>query len=167
MESLSSGRGVLGLINNNTIDQSLDVLKSTGLVTFNNNVFKNRAEVLSVHVTNDLKDSDVNTAVKAFSSFLPMRTDKYNVLKYGNNGYEILARGKQSKQTPNYEFCIYNKGAEIKEKHYEKYRTRIGESGIELAGNTIRMELRLKNLKKEHLPLLNYWHASRLLLSRC
>ena len=142
---IASGRGVLGLINNNTIDQSLDVLKSTGLVNFNNNAFKNRAEVLSVHITNDLKVPNINTAVKAFSSFLPMRTDKYNVLKYGNNGYEILARGKQSKQTPNYEFCIYNKGAEIKEKHYEKYRTRIGESGIELAGNTIRMELRLKN----------------------
>ena len=33
---INSGKGELGLINNNTIDQALDVLKSPGLVNFNN-----------------------------------------------------------------------------------------------------------------------------------
>lgn len=140
-----SRAGNLGLINRNNIDEALNVIKSTGLVNFNNEAFRQRAEVLSTHVTNDLLTDDINSDLKSFSSFLPMRTDRYCVLNYGNSGYEILARGKQSKQTPNYQFCIYNKGAEIREHRQRSYIKRIGGSGMAIANNTIRMELRLRN----------------------
>lgn len=139
-----SGEGNLGLITRNNIDEALNEIKSTGLVNFNNEAFRERAEVLSTHVTNDLLTDDVSD-LKSFSSFLPMRTDRYCVLNYGNSGYEILARGKQSKQTPNYQFCIYNKGAEIREHKQRSYIKRIGGSGMAIANNTIRMELRLRN----------------------
>lgn len=140
-----SNKGSLGLINDNNIDDALNVIKSTQLVNFNNEAFIRNAMILSVHVTNDLLVSDINTSIRAFSSFMPLRTDRYCVLKYGNNGYEVLSRGKQSRQTPKYQFCIYNKGAEIREHHQRNYIRRIGESGVGLAQNTLRMELKLRN----------------------
>lgn len=140
-----SGAGNIGLITSHNIDEALDNIKSTGLVGFNNNEFRARAEVLSTHVTNDLLTDDINSDLKSFSSFLPLRTDRYCVLNYGNSGYEILARGKQSKQTPSYQFCIYNKGAEIREHRQHSYIERVGARGMGIANNTIRMELRLRN----------------------
>ncbi len=140
-----SNEGNLGLIALNNIDEALNTIKTTRLVDFNNEAFRQRAEVLSLHVTNDLLVPDINSYTKAFSSYLPLRTDRYCVLNYGNSGYEVLARGKQSKQTPNYQFCIYNKGAEIREHRQRSYIKRIGGSGMAIANNTIRMELRLRN----------------------
>lgn len=140
-----STNGVLGVINRNNIDIALNTIKSTGLVDFDNFEFRAKAQILSTHVTNDLTTPNINANVRAFSSFLPMRTDKYNILKYGNSGYEILARGKQSKSVPHYEFCIYNKDSEIREHNKQNYIKNIGEDGITLANNTLRMELRLLN----------------------
>lgn len=140
-----SGEGNLGLITLNNIDEALDVIKSTGLVDFNNEAFRRHALVLSADVTNDLLVSDINSSVKATLSFLPLRTDRYCILNYGNSGYEVLARGKKSKQTPNYIFCAYNKGAEIREHRQRSYIERIGKRGMFVANNTIRMELRLRN----------------------
>lgn len=140
-----SRAGNLGLITRNNIDEALNVIKSTGLVSFNNDAFRNRAEVLSTHVTNDILTPDINSYAKAFSSYLPMRTDRYCILNYDNSGYEVLARGKQSKQTPNYEFCIYNKGVEIRKHRQQSYTNRIGTNGMSVANSTIRMELRLRN----------------------
>ncbi|MBR6098632.1 hypothetical protein IKP85_02685 [bacterium] len=140
-----SANNFLGLLTNDTIDRALNEIKSTGLVKFDNNIFKKYANILSSHVTNDLLVPSINTSVRAFSSYLPMRTDKYNVLKYSNSGYEVIARGRQSKQVPKYEFCIYNKGLEIREHNQKSYIKRIGSSGISLANNTLRMELRLLN----------------------
>lgn len=142
---LASENGQMGLITNDSIDRVLDELKSTGLVNFDNAVFRSRAVVLATHVTNDLLVPNVNDSIKAFSSYLPMRTDRYNVLKYENSGYEILARGRQSKQVPKYEFCIYNKGLEIREHSQRSYTNRIGTEGIAIANSTLRMELRLLN----------------------
>lgn len=140
-----SSKGNLGLITLNNINEALNTIKSTGLVDFNDEAFIRHAKVLSTHVTNDLLVPDVNTSVRAFSSYLPMRTDRYNVLKYENSGYEILARGRQSKQVPKYEFCIYNKGLEIREYGKQSYIKCIGTEGIAIANNTLRLELRLLN----------------------
>ena len=138
------GTGDLGLISCNTIHRALDVIKSTGLVDFNNEAFINIAQVLTVHVTNDVDVGWVNAYVKAFSSYMPMRTDKYNVLKYPT-GYLVLPTGKPAKTKPKYEFCIYDKGAEIRSKHNKIYRERIGKEGVNLANRTLRQELRLFN----------------------
>lgn len=140
-----SEQGSLGLINKDNIDTALKIIKSNGLIKFNNKAFKQRAEVLSVHVTTDLTVPNVNTYIKAFSSFLPIRTDKYNILKYQNCGYEILPNSRHSKMTPKYEACIYNKGKEIRGKNSKKYIDRIGADGLCLANNTLRIELRLQN----------------------
>lgn len=136
--------GDLGLINKDNINKALDVVKSTGLVDFKNEVFISTAEILSVHVTNDVNVGWVNPHVKAFSSYLPMRTDRYNVLKY-NAGFLILPKGRPSKSKPNYEFCVYDKGAEIRGRHQKVYRQRIGKEGVKLADSTLRQELRLFN----------------------
>lgn len=139
-----SKEGDLGLLNWSTLYEALDVIKSTGLIDFENKAFIDIAEVLSVHVTNDINVGWVNPHVKAFSSYLPMRTDKYNVLKY-RTGYIILQTGKPSKNRPHYELCIYNKGAEINGRHNQNYRNRIGKKGVSLANKTLRLELRLFN----------------------
>lgn len=141
-----SDKGDFGLISWNTIHHALDVVKSTGLINFENKAFINIAEVLSVHVTNDLDVSWVNPFVKAFSSYLPMRTDKYNVLKY-KTGYIILQTGKPNKNKPHYQLCIYSKGAEVNSKENHLYKLRIGEEGVKLADRTLRLELRLFNFR--------------------
>lgn len=140
-----SEQGSLGLINKDNIDTALEIIKSNSLIKFDNKAFKQRADVLSVHVTNDLIVPDVNTYIKAFSSFLPIRTDKYNILKYQNYGYEMLPNARHSKMTPKYEACIYSKGKEIRWKNSTKYIKRIGEEGLSLADKTVRIELRLQN----------------------
>lgn len=139
-----SDNGNLGLINWNTIHKALEIVKSTGLIEFDNEAFIKIAEVLSVHVTNDINVGWLNPYIKAFSSYLPMRTDKYNVLKY-KSGYIILQTGKPNKNKPHYEFCIYNKGAEINHKKNRLYKYSIGEEGAKLAERTLRLELRLFN----------------------
>ena len=139
-----SDNGNLGLINWNTIHKALEIVKSTGLIEFDNEAFIKIAEVLSVHVTNDINVGWLNPYIKAFSSYLPMRTDKYNVLKY-KTGYIILQTGKPNKNKPNYELCIYSKGAEVNSKGNELYKSRIGQEGVKLADKTLRLELRLFN----------------------
>lgn len=139
-----SGNGDLGLINRGNINKALDVIKSTGLINFENEAFINIAEVLSVHVTNDIDVGSVTQYIKSFSCYLPMRTDNYNVLKY-KSGYIILQTGKHNKNKPHYEFCIYNKGAEINHKKNRLYKYSIGEEGAKLAERTLRLELRLFN----------------------
>ena len=141
-----SDTGDFGLLSWDTIHQALDVVKSTGLINFENEAFIDIAEVLSVHVTNDLDVCWVNPFVKAFSSYLPMRTDKYNVLKY-KTGYIILQTGKPNKNKPHYQLCIYSKGAEVNSKENHMYKLRIGEEGVKLANRTLRLELRLFNFR--------------------
>ena len=143
---ITSSNGDLGLINKNNIDQALNKLKG-GLVRFNNSKFIEKAQVILTHVTNDIEVSDINSYVKAFSSYLPLRTDKYSVLKYGATGYEILARGKQSKDTAKQSFCIYVKSHEIKFQDNYGYLKSIGKNGLRLSEKVLRLELRLYNYK--------------------
>ncbi len=137
-------KGDLGLINLDTIYKALNTIKTTCLIDFNNEAFIDIADVLAVHITSDMKVGWVHSFVKAFSSYLPLRTDSYNVLKY-QTGYEIFQTGKPCKNKPNYEFCIYNKGAEIKGRHQQSYQYRIGQEGMKLGEQTLRLELRLSN----------------------
>lgn len=139
-----ASNGVLGLISWDSIFQALDVIKSTGLLDFDSDAFIDIAEVLAVHVTTDMKVGWVHSYVKAFSSYLPLRTDSYNVLKY-QTGYEIFQTGRKSSSRPQYELCIYNKGALVKSKKQRLYQYRIGKEGVELAEHTLRLELRLLN----------------------
>lgn len=142
----TSQKGYLGLINKNNINQALNKLKGN-LIRFDNDKFIEKAQVLLVHVTNDIKVSDTKPYIKAFSSYLPLRTDKYNVLKYGNNGYEILPRGKQSKSSAKHSLCIYIKGNEIEHQNQSSYKNKIGKEGLNLATQTLRLELKLYNHK--------------------
>lgn len=143
---ITAKKGYLGLVNKDNIHEALNKLKGN-LIKFDNNKFIKKAQVLLVHVTNDTKVSDANAYIKAFSSYLPLRTDKYNVLKYGNNGYEILPRGKQSKSSANYSFCIYAKGCEIEHQDQTGYQNIIEAEGLNLSENVLRLELKLYNYK--------------------
>ena len=139
-------KGYLGLINKKNIYKALNKLKGN-LIKFDNEKFLEKAQVLVVHVTNDIKVSDTNAYVKAFSSYLPLRTDKFSVLKYGNSGYEVLPRGKQSPNTAKNSLCIYNKAGEIDYQNQYSYQKAIGAEGLNLAENVLRLELKLYNFK--------------------
>lgn len=143
---ITACKGFIGLINKNNIYRALNELKGN-LVKFDNDKFIEKAQVLVTHVTTDINVFDVNSYIKAFSSYLPIRTDKFSVLKYGNSGYEILARGKQSKNSVNNSFCIYAKGGEIKYRKQRSYQNAIEQSGLNLAAKTLRLELKLYNYK--------------------
>lgn len=141
-----ASKGQLGLINRNNINVALDKLKGN-LIRFDNDKFIDNAQVILTHVTNDIKVNDIKSNIKAFSSFLPLRTDKFNVIKYTNKGYEILPRGKQHKTTAKNSLCIYVKGSEIAYRNQTSYKKIIGRSGVITANKTLRIELRLYNYK--------------------
>lgn len=143
---ITANKGFLGLINKNNINNALNKLKR-GLVKFDNKKFLEKAQVLLVHVTNDIKVSDTKAYIKAFSSYLPLRTDKFSVLKYSNNGYEILPRGKQSPNTSKHSLCIYSKAGEIDYRDQYSYQKAIGTKGLNLAKDVLRLELKLYNYK--------------------
>ncbi len=133
---ITATKGYLGLINKNNIKLALNKLQGK-YISFNKDKFMEKAQVLLVHVTNDIKVTDVNSNIKAFSSFLPVRTDKFSVLKYGNSGYEILPRGKQSAGTAKHSMCIYAKAGEIAQKEQTGYKKVIGNSGERIANKTM------------------------------
>lgn len=139
-------KGYLGLINKKNIYKALNKLKGN-LIRFDNEKFLEKAQVLAVHVTNDIKVSNTKAYVKAFSSYLPLRTDNFSVLKYGNSGYEVLPRGKQSPNTAKNSLCIYNKAGEIDYQDQYSYQKAIGVEGLNLADNVLRLELKLYNFK--------------------
>lgn len=143
---ITARKGCLGLINKNNINKALDKLKAS-LIKFDNEKFIEKAQVLLVHATNDVKVFNTKAYIKAFSSYLPIRTDKYSVLKYGNSGYEILPRGKQSANTAKHSLCIYAKADEIQYLESYGYTSVIGKQGLRLAEYVLRLELRLYNYK--------------------
>lgn len=143
---ITAHNGFLGLINKRNINRALDKLKGT-FIKFDNEKFMEKAQVLMVHVTTDCAVSNTSAYVKAFSSYLPMRTDKFNVLKYGNSGYEVLPRGKQSANTAKNSLCIYNKAGEIDFQDQSGYKSVIGSEGLKLAEKVLRLELKLYNYK--------------------
>ncbi len=143
---ITAKKGYLGLINKENIYEALSKLKGS-LVDFDNDKFMEKAQVLLVHTTNDIKVSDTNSYVKAFSSFLPLRTDKYNVLKYASNGFEVLPRGKQAPNTAKHSLCIYAKAGEIAHSDQASYKRTIGTKGLKLSDKVLRIELKLFNYK--------------------
>lgn len=144
---ITARKGYLGLINKDNIKLALNKFKSE-YVIFDNDKFMEKAQVLIVHITNDIKVSDTNSYIKAISAYLPLRTDNFNVLMYKNySGYEILPRGKQTSSTSKHSLCIYAKAGEIDYSKNSGYQDRIGREGLQLAENVIRIELRLFNFK--------------------
>ena len=143
---ITASKGYLGLINKTNIDQALNKLKGN-LIKFDNAKFMEKAQVLMVHVTTDCAVSNTRAYVKAFSSYLPIRTDKFNVLKYGNSGYEVLPRGKQTANTTKNSLCIYNKAGEIDYQDQSSYKRIIDTEGLKLSENVLRLELKLYNYK--------------------
>ncbi|MCM1265960.1 MAG: hypothetical protein NC200_07150 [Candidatus Gastranaerophilales bacterium] len=142
---ITAKKGCLGLINKDNINEALNKLKGN-LIKFDNDKFIEKAQVLLVHVTSDIMVSDVNSNIKAFSSYLPLRTDKFSVLKY-SNGYEILPRGKQGANTARHSFAIYAKAGEIQYSDQSSYKRIISKQGLKLADKVLRLELKLYNYK--------------------
>ena len=143
---ITARKGYLGLINKRNIDQALNKLKGI-FIKFDNEKFMEKAQVLMVHVTTDCAVSNTRAYVKALSSYLPIRTDKFSVLKYGNSGYEVLPRGKQSANTAKNSLCIYNKAGEIDYQDQSSYKRIIDTEGLKLSENVLRLELKLYNYK--------------------
>lgn len=140
----------LGYINRNNIGEILNTIKNTGLIWFDNETFIRHARVLHCHIVLDIETSSPNTLIKAFSSYLPLRTDKYAVLPYAS-GYEVIQRRKKGE----YEFAIYHKGKEINTKGTKLYKKTIKEEQIKNAQSVVRLELRLFKFVAQRLFLKN------------
>lgn len=147
---LVSSDGNLGLINRDNINLALDRIKATELVTFDNEAFINRAFIYGCHPCVDIITDDVNSLYRSFSSYLPVRTDKYAVIAY-KSGFEVIQRGKKGE----YALCIYNKGPEVNAHTTKRYKEIIGSNGIRTAQSTVRIELRLFKWKAIREFLLN------------
>lgn len=135
---ISADESSLGYINRNNIDEILDMLKNTGIISFDNETLIRHSRVLHCHIVLDVETSSPNTLIKAFSSYLPLRTDKYAVLPYAS-GYEVIQRRKKGE----YEFAIYHKGKEINTRGTKLYKKTISDEQINNAQNIVRLELRL------------------------
>lgn len=147
---LMADKNFLGYITRENINEALNRIKATGLIGFDNEVFITNARVLRCDIVEDINTDNPNALIKAFSSYLPLRTNKYAVIGY-TNGYEIIQRGKKGE----YELAIYHKGKEINTQGTDKYKRTIELEGIEQAQNIVRLELRIFKFIAQRLFLMD------------
>ena len=140
----------LGYITRENIREILDIIKGTGLIWFENDVFIEYARVLRCDIVADIYTDSPNTLIKAFSSYLPLRTDKYAVISF-SSGYEIIQRYKKGE----YELAIYHKGKEINTQGTITYTQAIGKPQIAWAQKVVRLELRLFKFTAQRLFLMD------------
>ena len=145
-----ASNGNLGHITRNNIREILDIIKATGLIWFENDVFIEHARILRCDIVADIHTESPNTLIKAFSSYLPLRTDKYAVISFAS-GYEIIQRYKKGE----YELAIYHKGKEINTQGTDAYKRTIGKQCIEWSQKVVRLELRLFKFTAQRLFLMD------------
>jgi hypothetical protein len=85
------------LINQNTIEQAIDTINTTGVVNLDRNQFIDTAQIMRCDITQNLHPSQKIENYFTALSMLPI-TDKYNVAIYKNGGVKnngIVISGKQ------------------------------------------------------------------------
>lgn len=147
---ITANENSLGYITRDNISETLDIIKDTGLIWFNNDVFIEHARVLRCDIVADIYTESPNTLIKAFSSYLPLRTDKYAVIGFAS-GYEVIQRMKKGE----YELAIYHKGKEINTQGTDAYKRTIGKQCIEWSQKVVRLELRLFKFTAQRLFLMD------------
>lgn len=140
-----AGTGNLGYINASNIEQCLMMICIRGYVYYDVSELLKVATVRLCDVTVDLKTSEQRKLVAGMSAMTPLLIPHYNTYTYKNGGLIIRGTAKNTGMS----FAMYDKGRELEDKRhkYHEYISTIGQSGVELAKNTLRLEAHLWRLK--------------------
>lgn len=133
--------GNLGLINIHNIIDCFNKIKELNYVNFN---VAKAIEVMTVRlcdVTLDIKTMKQGDYIRAISSIYPFYSDKNTIKKYGNTSILIKSKADKVKKS----FIIYDKGKEVSYQRgkFLEYWHKIGDKGLEVAYNTLRLEAHL------------------------
>lgn len=143
--------GILGSLHRDNIREALERVLDLGVVEFDIEEFINCAQVFVCDVCVDIpleNKTQVSRYIDGVSSFFPIATNRFNITKYGRHGLALKPKAKSS----GYSFVIYSKGQELdysvkKRTRATRYTDIIGDTGIELAERTLRLEVKLFKLK--------------------
>lgn len=137
--------GHLGLINIHNIIAALQKVCNQGYVNFNVASALDIATVRLCDVTLDVETPKQNKLIAAVSSLSSTFKPSYDTHTYKNGG--LITKG--TAQDTGMSFTMYNKGKELEDKRhkYHEYLETIGETGLEKARNTLRLEVHLYRLK--------------------
>ena len=146
-----SDTGILGSLHRDNIREALERVLDLGVVEFDIDEFINCAQVFVCDVCVDIpleNKTQVSRYIDGVSSFFPIATNRFNITKYGRHGLALKPKAK----TSGYSFVIYSKGQELdysvkKSTRATRYTGIIGDTGIELAERTLRLEVKLFKLK--------------------
>lgn len=137
--------GNLGYINASNIEQCLMMICIRGYVYYDVSELLKVATVRLCDVTVDLRTSEQRKLVAGMSAMTPLLIPHYNTYTYKNGGLIIRGTAKNTGMS----FAMYDKGRELEDRRhkYHKYISTIGQSGIDLANETLRLEAHLWRLK--------------------
>lgn len=137
--------GYLGYINITNIEQCLMMICNRGYVYFDVSELLKVATVRLCDVTVELRTSEQRRLVAGMSAMTPLLIPHYNTYTYKNGGLILRGTAKNTGMS----FAMYDKGRELEDKRhkYHEYISTIGQSGVELAKNTLRLEAHLWRLK--------------------
>lgn len=146
-----ASNGILGSLHRNNIREALERIRNLHVIDFDVEKFIERAQVYICDICVDIlleHSSQVPRYIDGISSFTPLASNRFVVVKYDRHGLQIRPKSN----TLGRSFAIYAKGKELS---YSLKRTTratiytdiIGEEGVELANRTIRFELKLYKLK--------------------
>lgn len=133
--------GFLGYINIHNIAQCLIKIRDLNHVYFNVAKAIEVATVRLCDVTLDLQTNKQSDYIRAVSSIYPFYSANNIIKKYGNTSVIVKSKAEKVKKS----FIIYDKGKETKYQrgHFWDYWMAIGDEGLEVADNTLRMEAHL------------------------
>lgn len=133
--------GFLGYIDIHNIAQCLIKIRDLNHVYFNVAMAIEVATVRLCDVTLDLRTFLQGDFIRALSSIYPIYSAKNIIKKYGNSSIMIKSKADKVKKS----FIAYDKGKETRYKrgHYFDYWCSIGDEGLEVADNTLRLEAHL------------------------
>lgn len=136
-----ASNGFLGLISVNNIAQCLRKIRDLHHVYFD---VAKAIEIITVRlcdVTLDIKTHKQGDYVRAVSSIYPFYSANNTIKKYGNTSILIKSKADKVKKS----FIIYNKGKEVRYERgkYLEYWMEIGNDGLLVADNTLRLEAHL------------------------
>lgn len=137
--------GNLGYINASNIEQCLMMICIRGYVYYDVSELLKVATVRLCDVTVDLQTSEQRKLVAGMSAMTPLLIPHYNTYTYKNGGLIIRGTAKNTGMS----FAMYDKGRELEDRRhkYHKYISTIGQSGIDLANEALRLEAHLWRLK--------------------
>lgn len=145
------GPGELGSLNKDNIKEALQKIIDLHVISFDIKKFIKYAHVFVCDVCVDIlleNKTQVLRYIDGVSSFFPIATNRFDIKKYGRHGLTLKPKAESS----GYSLAIYSKWQELnssvkRSTKATRYTNNIGDSGIEIAERTLRLEVKLFKLK--------------------